>query len=232
MTSVVIPVGHVNVQLIAEGDAIVRMTQNGKAWEPETRSVLGEWLVQSPLCTVLDVGAYTGVYAIAAALMGHKVVALEPHPSNYARLLMNCALNSMRIEALPVAASNETGTRRLHVKLRINDTASLEHKAADPLCTDYIEVPIKRIDDLVFKSRVGLIKIDVEHHEVNVLLGAQRTIATHKPMILVETLDIKAFDAVCLCLQTSTVGYTLKGVLDGRNKLFATNDVFDDPHAH
>lgn len=219
MTSVVIPVGHVNVQLIAEGDAIVRMTNNGKEWEPQTRMMWGE--LCQPGDMVLDVGAYTGVYAIAAALMGHKVVALEPHPSNYARLLMNCALNSMRIEALPVAASNETGMRRLHVKLRINDTASLEHKAADPLCTDYIEVPIKRIDDLVFKSRVGLMKIDVEHHEVSVLLGAQRTIATHKPMILVETLDIKAFDAVCLCLQT--VGYTLKGVLDGRNKLFATS---------
>jgi ribosomal protein L11 methylase PrmA len=134
MRTSIIPVGHVNVQLIDRGDAIVRMMQNGKEWESQTRKMWGELVQQcGPDDMILDVGAYTGVYAIASALMGWKVMALEPHPMNYARLLMNCALNSMRVDARPMAASSVNSTRTLYMKKRINDTASLDHANADPL---------------------------------------------------------------------------------------------------
>lgn len=212
-----IPVGHVSVQLIAEGDAIARMTLNGKAWEPETRGVWGK-LIQE--CTaadmVVDVGAYTGVYTIASALMGMKVVALEPHPANYARLLMNGALNSMRFEALPMAASDRTGISILHMKDLINDTASLDH-GADDLCV-HTEVQTTRIDDLKLSNRVGLLKIDTEHHEASVLSGAFHTIQSHKPLIVVETLSESERQTVSLMLQIA--GYKCRGMLDGRNGVY------------
>jgi hypothetical protein len=70
-------------------------------------------------------------------------------------------------------------------------------------------------------ARIGLIKIDVEHYEVDVLLGAANTIAKDKPLILVETLNAEAYDTVAMML--ATAGYRWRCTLDGRNKLFAVH---------
>ena len=216
----IIPVGHVNVQLLTDGDAIARMMLNGKEWEPETRAAWDGLIQRCPVSDlVLDIGAYTGVYTIASALMGMKVMALEPHPANYARLLMNGALNSMRFDARAMAASDTNGTKRLHMKNRINDTASLE-VGADALCVDHVEVQTRRIDDLPLgDGRVGLLKIDAEHHSAAILAGAPHTLVTHKPLVVVETLtereDMEVFAMLC------AAGYKQRAVLDGRNRLYA-----------
>ena len=219
MKTLTIDVGNVSVQLIAEGDTIARMMLNGKVWEPYTRAAWG-LLVQrcTPIDLVLDVGAYSGVYAIASALMGWKVMALEPHPTNYARLLRNAALNSMRIDARPLAASNVNGTKTLHTKKPVevmSDTASL----LDGGQAHSIEVPTRRIDDLPLGgARVGLLKIDAEHHELDVLLGAKQMLETHKPLVVVETLNTQAYDVVSMQLMVS--GYRRAGILDGRNAVY------------
>jgi hypothetical protein len=48
-----------------------------------------------------------------------------------------------------------------------------------------IDVPVKRLDDLRLDD-VGLIKIDVEGHELAVLRGAADTIARNRPALLLE----------------------------------------------
>jgi FkbM family methyltransferase len=219
MTTTIIPVHPVGVQLIVEGDAIARMMLNGKAWEPETRAKWQDLCMRSYTgYAVVDVGAYTGVYAIAAALMGKNVWALEPHPSNYARLINNAALNSMRIVALPMAASSSKGTKTLHMRKQIDDLASFEGRYA---FSEVIEVPTIRIDDLKLATqwhRIGLLKIDVEHHEVHVLQGATKTLREHRPVVVVETLDDEAKGAVGLLMFEAQ--YRLHSRLDGRNMVF------------
>ena len=218
MKTISLPVGNVLVQLIAEGDTIARMTLNGKDWEPQTREAWGA-LVSRGDGLVLDIGAYSGVYAIATALMGAKVMAIEPHPTNYARLLMNAALNSMRFQMLPVAASDKNGTKMLYAKKpaeAMSDTASLVISQAHR-----IEVPTRRIDDLPIadNEHVGLIKIDVEHHELDVLLGAKWIIELHKPLLVVERLNAhQALDTVSMHL--GVLGYRRVIMLDGRNAVY------------
>ena len=46
-------------------------------------------------------------------------------------------------------------------------------------------VPVQRLDDFRF-SNVGAVKIDVEGHEEEVLLGARETITANKPVLFVE----------------------------------------------
>jgi len=211
-----IMVGGERVHLTDQSDSIVRIISNGKRWEPETRAAWASLVMQGAGGMVLDVGAYTGVYAIAAALMGAKVMALEPHPENFARLLVNIALNRVEVEARQVAASSAQGARFLYTKgRRLNDTASLER---DDVLKDKVEVQAMRIDDMALLARVGLIKIDVEHHEVDVLLGAQYTLKECKPVVVVETLDALAFDTVAQYMRG--IGYALRGTLDARNKVF------------
>ena len=221
MKTIALPVGNVFVQLIAEGDAIARMTLNGKEWEPQTRDAWGA-LVWRGNGLVLDIGAYSGVYAIATALMGAKAMALEPHPVNYGRLLRNAQLNSMRFPVLNVAASSNNDTKTLRTKKPVesmSDTATLQPQPEmHTIQMHSIEVPAKRIDDLPITTRVGLIKIDVEHHELDVLLGARQVIEKHKPLLLVETLNPQAYDAVSM--QLLVWGYRLVIMLDGRNAVY------------
>jgi hypothetical protein len=46
-------------------------------------------------------------------------------------------------------------------------------------------VPVKRLDDFQIKDVVAL-KIDVEGHELAVILGARETIAACKPLLVIE----------------------------------------------
>uniref|UniRef100_UPI001916C781 FkbM family methyltransferase n=1 Tax=Mycobacterium paraintracellulare TaxID=1138383 RepID=UPI001916C781 len=48
-----------------------------------------------------------------------------------------------------------------------------------------IDVPVKRLDDLHLDD-IGLIKIDVEGHELAVLRGATQTLTRNRPAIVVE----------------------------------------------
>ena len=44
----------------------------------------------------------------------------------------------------------------------------------------------ERLDNLLLKKKIGFIKIDVEGHEKNVILGSKEVIKKNKPNLLVE----------------------------------------------
>ena len=45
---------------------------------------------------------------------------------------------------------------------------------------------MKKLDDIDIGNKIGLIKIDVEGHEKNVLQGGIETVKNNKPILLVE----------------------------------------------
>ena len=47
-------------------------------------------------------------------------------------------------------------------------------------------IPVKAIDELFIENPIGVVKIDVEGFELNVINGMQKTIATFNPYIVVE----------------------------------------------
>ena len=53
---------------------------------------------------------------------------------------------------------------------------------------NYKKVPVKtkKLDDIEIGNKIGLIKIDVEGHERNVLQGGIETVKNNKPVLLVE----------------------------------------------
>ena len=49
-----------------------------------------------------------------------------------------------------------------------------------------IQVHTKKLDDINFTNKIGFIKIDVEGHERNVIVGGTETIKKNMPVLLIE----------------------------------------------
>lgn len=202
-------VGSVTVQLIEEGDRICGHVASGKLFEPES---LNAW---AKLCskggTVIDVGGYSGLFSIAAAKMGCRVICIEPMPINAVRIIENCRLNKVLVELHQAVASNENGTASLTYNPKVSGMtsgASLVRKKGFKFDVKSLTIDSLNLDPVA-------IKIDVERGEYLVLEGAKETIARSKPSMLVEVLDVEREELV----KKAVVGYQIVSVIDVRNWL-------------
>lgn len=203
-----IPVGPVTVRLISEGDRIVGSLKDRGPFEPES---LAKW---AELCagggTVLDIGAYTGLYTIASRLLGCHAIAFEPMPFNRSRFRDNCRLNSVSGGVNEEVVSEQVGeTIITYNPIPFTSGASLVRRRGTQL-------PVKSITiDSLSLPKVSAIKIDVERAEPLVLAGARETLERCRPAMLVEVLG----DAEKAAVLAAVEGYRVEGMLDGRNWL-------------
>jgi len=142
----------------------------------------------SRLCTpdtiMVDVGANFGYFTcLAGTLIGPhgsgRVFAFEPNPKLARLLRTNCEINwSMApITVHQAAVADFTGSAHLQIPTSHGANATLSQLAPGSDAQS-VEVDIVRIDDIIpVDLKVDLLKIDVEGHELKVLLGAQETIA-------------------------------------------------------
>lgn len=128
--------------------------------------------------TFIDAGAHLGNHTVYLALhTAHEVIlAFEPWPENYALLLANTYRLS-RVRPYPYALSDRHGT------VRLLEDANRGHVRVDPAGRQ--TAMAIRLDSLMLDD-VTLLKIDVEGHEPAVLRGAQRTIESCRPLVLIE----------------------------------------------
>ena len=205
-------VDGVSVNLVDTDDRTVLHIQRGGY---EVDSLLVWSRIMRPGMVALDVGAYTGLYAIIAALRGAQVIAIEPMPAHCWRLSVNVKRNKVRVNMLAVAASDYEGTATLNYnpKVPLTTGASLENGIYKH--TAGIVVKCITIDSLGLEN-VGAIKVNVERHEPCVIRGAMKTIERYRPPMLVETLDGDMRKKVLELLPS----YEAASILDGRNTLF------------
>ena len=164
-------------------------------FEPNEFAMLDRIL--QPGMVFVDCGANEGLYTLfAASRVGRAgaVLAFEPSPREFARLRWNCRLNDFpAIQLYPVALSDGNGEAELAV-------ASAEHAGQNSLggmpagveVRGRIQVRTMRLDDVPGVGdlpRLDLVKMDVEGEEHQLLLGAERSIHKHRPMILFECSD-------------------------------------------
>ena len=80
-------------------------------WEQQQLEDLAQLSATRKIDYFLDVGANAGFYSIMFAVknLAGRIVAFEPDPGNYARLMANINANSLagRIETIPLALGNE-----------------------------------------------------------------------------------------------------------------------------
>lgn len=124
-----------------------------------------------PGATVVDIGAYLGLFTLAAAeAVGSqgRVVAFEPEPAAFACLSASVAANGFtrRVQLLNAAAGDFTGTGTL--ALNPDDPSQNTTARKHPFM---IEVPMYQVSDVVEVDAVSVCKIDVEGAEVAVIHG-------------------------------------------------------------
>lgn len=200
---------------------------------------------------VFDIGAFTGVFSLAAVTANPncRVMAFEPSFVTYSRLLVNIYANGFNGHIAPVrfGVADKNGELALRhpagVYVMASGESFLDSHISDPWFTE--NVPVVSLDHLLenqerYKkqlvieanfSRVDLMKIDVEGFEANVLKGMQSTIQKHKPTAIVEILDrykvqeiLELFGENYKVFHINESNGTLSEEPIGTNKLFIHND--------
>ena len=144
--------------------------------------------------TVYDVGAHTGVYAlsIGAVKPACTVFAFEPNPDVCDRLRANVRINGFadRIEVRECGLAAQSEIRSFH-RASYPELGSFNRYNAtrwDSTVSETIPVAAWALDDLLCDGAPppDRLKIDVEGFGLEVLSGADETIATHRPAVYLE----------------------------------------------
>ncbi len=184
-----------------------------REFEPASLAV---WCHLSRTATgILDIGAYSGIYALAAAVRRPDLTihAFEPNPYSVARLRTNRFSNGLsNIQEHPYGVGAENMRAQLmwltkHLPY-INSGASFMHTSPfDPKRFESAMADIRRIDEPDFCASLGdkaLIKIDVEGAEAIAMQGLSRLLP-QRPDFILETFSGPACEAIDAML--SPYGY-------------------------
>ena len=131
----------------------------------------------------IDIGANIGMYSYCLSSQYEHVESFEPD-TKITNMLKATQLKNVRIHH--TALSKKTGTKTLYIPIENGELnisrASLEKH---PVACETREINTKTLDSFNFVD-VDLIKIDVEGHELDVILGARKTIKKYKPILIIE----------------------------------------------
>jgi len=124
----------------------------------------------------VDVGANVGLWAKPLSTKFNRVIAYEPLEQVYSCLERNVDRAKVDINKFALGSTNNKVDM---VYDHINTGGSYVSEVGTGT------IDIKRMDDLDL-PKFGLLKIDCERHELEVLKGAMDTILKYKPIIVCE----------------------------------------------
>lgn len=210
------------VELIDQGDMVVKDARKTGSFEIDTFFMWHKFALDNPHTAAVDVGAYTGLYAIGAAMLAlhHNVHAIEPNPVVYNRMQENIRANGVHITQHHLAVSHYGSPYEVMLGLK-NSTflTSAGSISIDPkIHTHTIPVRCKPLDQVI-DGPVGVIKIDVENHELAVLRGAKNILDAYHPSLIIEALTDAQARSIIDHLMIEH-GYQAPVVCDVRNLVF------------
>ena len=192
---------YVSVMGLAQRDVVVETIAGSLRWkidgltsqqfllgtyEPYMQEAFIEYVRKGDV--VYDVGAHAGYHSLFCSLLVGStgtVCAFEPNPKNFVSITRQLRLNSPnQVCLLPYALSDRSAVARL-------DTSHGPSQGQLSSSGD-TQVEARTIDSLVADGSCpapNVMKIDVEGHEHEVLIGAMNTLRKHKPIVLCDYND-------------------------------------------
>ena len=147
-----------------------------------------------PGMTVADVGAHIGFATLALSRWvgpGGRVISFEPDPRTAERFRQTMQLNDVRNVTLhQKAVSDESRTMQFAAQADVTSHLIAPGEGSNGGSDkSAISVECVRLDDIVFADpspHLGLVKLDAEDFETEVLRGATRTMRELGPVWLIE----------------------------------------------
>ena len=142
----------------------------------------------------IDVGANSGRYTYAMRSHSSRVISYEPVPE-MARLLRYKFnyISPSRVRVRNCAISDKSGHANLLIPKDAEWLSTIDTENANQISQRYKDalllrtVNVMTLDEELRNFKIGLMKIDVEGHEVEVIAGAMSLIRREQPNILVES---------------------------------------------
>lgn len=173
---------------------ILRRVLLNREYEPEVSEALRKYT--DPNKDALDIGANVGFFTVLLTSLlseDRRVLAVEPTPGALGYLRRNIEANNCagRVILYEGVAADRSGESTLNVienREEYSSLLKLTTPAVESGKLNEIRIPAETIDQLVREHDLapGLIKIDTEGAELQVLQGAKQTILNHRPVILCE----------------------------------------------
>jgi FkbM family methyltransferase len=170
--------------------------QSGE-FEPEETHLLQH--LAPKIDVFIDVGANIGYYACLMRSLEKLVVAVEPSRQNLDQLFANLAENHWTdVEVLPLGLAAKPGILKIYGG---GTAASLIPNWAGQSGVLHETIPVNTLDNMLgtrFRGRRLLVKIDVEGVELDVLRGAEQTLAlSPSPRWLIEICFTENYPGGC-----------------------------------
>jgi FkbM family methyltransferase len=167
---------------------------------------------------ILDIGANTGAYALIAKIVNEKatVYAFEPFDIIYDRLVANTKLNNLNIQCVRFAISDYDGVAKVYPESLDHIYSVTVNKNLSPghIKVHEVEIKTKKLKTFISENDlpgIDLMKIDVETHEPELLIGMEDYLSKWKPTMLIEIL-------------TDEVGEKVQGIVKGMGYMYFNID--------
>jgi FkbM family methyltransferase len=174
------------VQIRDENEHIQRHWFVGAYYEGNSKGMLRHiWRNCKQGLVYVDVGASIGNHTLffANVMEAARVVAIEPVEESLDHLRANLERNpeiAERVEVIASAVSDHNGTVGMERYHPSNNAGMWRVTEGD-------DTPCATLDELLKdEQRVDILKIDVEHHNAEVLAGMVGTLETFKPTVYLE----------------------------------------------
>ena len=154
---------------------------------PPYESELRDFFACSHDSVFIDVGAHVGRYTVMVGKRVRRVVSIEPSSDNFDALRCNVALNNLRyITALRYACWEKAGTRLRLFRSSSPGKHSLLHPQSTSEVVDTVTLDGVLAGLGINPAEVGLVKIDAEGAEPQILKGAEKLLESGRPRVVFE----------------------------------------------
>lgn len=172
--------------ILTSDDDYLQHIKNG--FEPEMVKLFKTLATNSE--TILDIGANIGCTAILFSSLSKQVYAFEPSPTTFGFLKENIARSGKKnlfLQNMGLGAESSESTLTFSPSNRAGGFVSNQTQVSVGHTTE--KIVIRQLDEVVKALNlraVDFIKIDVEGFEGNVLRGAEQTLLSNKPVVVLE----------------------------------------------
>ena len=182
--------------LVDPSDVIDRCIVMFGMWERDQLEALAALATARKIDYFLDIGANSGFYSVMFAIknLAERIIAFEPDPHNYARLIRNLNANALagRVEAIPLAVGDEASEVTLYQGAKSNLGESTIVVPEQTPQEVIFRVRQARFDDLyAISGKTLIVKIDVEGYEFHVLAGMERTLRENACYLQIEHYGVR-----------------------------------------